>query len=85
MCPLSTVIVLKRFMFGFGVRTLDVKGVARFSIKKMPPFCSPSNFKFKYFYYFHNLKNSTPLVMFHDVNLGSSRAIASTLCNILEP
>ncbi len=49
----------------------------------MPPFCSPPNFKFKYFYSFHNFSNSTPLVMFHDVNTGNSSATASTLCNLI--
>jgi len=51
----------------------------------MPPFCSPPNFKFEYFDFFHNFSSSTPLVMFHDVNLGSSNATTSTLCNLLGP
>lgn len=44
-----------------------------------------TTFKFKYFYSFYNLSNSTPLVMFHDVNSSNSNAIASTLCNLLGP
>lgn len=51
----------------------------------MLPFCSPPNFKFKYFYSFHNFSNFTPLVMFHDVNSGSNSATTSTLCNLLGP
>jgi hypothetical protein len=31
----------------------------------MPPFKPPLNFKFKYFYTFHNLSDGTPLVDFN--------------------